>query len=81
MAKDIKQVNDAWKMLGINQEVLNAAQDVSSVANSRQADYWERAVEFLTELEQKTFFELSKKQENWAKGIVLQLESEHGYTF
>ena len=72
---------DAWAKLKISQDVLNAAQDVAAMAISRQAVYWESAVKFLTELEHKTFFELSRKQHNWARGIRMDLVHEHGYKF
>jgi len=73
--------DNAWKMLGITQEVLNAAQDVAATVRGRYVEGWERNVRFLSDLHTKTFFELTSKQENWARGIKRQLETEHGYSF
>lgn len=72
---------DAWAKLNITQEVLNAAQDVAATSIGRKAEYWERAVKFLSDLSTKKYIELSRSQSNWARGIRMDLEHEHGYRF
>lgn len=71
----------AWTKLRINQEVLNAAQDVAAYAIGKKVEYWEKAVKFLVDLQHQQYVDLSQKQTNWARSIRMDLEQDHGYRF
>lgn len=72
---------DAWKRLGITQDVVNAAQDVADTSIGKKAEYWNNCVKFLSELSQRFYKDLSQRQTNWARGIKMDLQQEHGYNF
>lgn len=70
----------AWNKVKIKKETVAACEMESENAESEKDErYWNRCANFLTDIKEKDYDELSKVQKEWARNIKLNLKAK-GYS-